>query len=68
MKHVQPNALLEQAIDIRSARTLYRDGWSCEQINNRVIPRRTARGALGRDIFILTFMATVALTMMLTLL
>ncbi|MEM1251752.1 MAG: hypothetical protein AAGI69_04910 [Cyanobacteria bacterium P01_H01_bin.21] len=33
MKHVQPDALLEQAIDIRAARTLCRDGWSCEQIN-----------------------------------
>ena len=34
MKHVQPDALLEQAIDIRAARTLCRDGWSCEQINS----------------------------------
>ncbi|EKV02794.1 hypothetical protein Lepto7375DRAFT_5056 [Leptolyngbya sp. PCC 7375] len=32
MKHVQHDAL-EQAIDIRAARTLCRDGWSCEQIN-----------------------------------
>lgn len=34
MKNVQhQNALLEQAIDTRAARTLCRDGWSCEQIN-----------------------------------
>ncbi|MBX2865134.1 MAG: hypothetical protein KTR27_16400 [Leptolyngbyaceae cyanobacterium MAG.088] len=34
MKNVQHHdALLEQAIDIRAARTLCRDGWSCEQIN-----------------------------------
>ena len=33
MKNVQHDALLEQAIDIRAARTLCRDGWSCEQIN-----------------------------------
>ncbi len=34
MKNVQHHdALLEQAIDIRAARTLCRDGWSCKQIN-----------------------------------
>lgn len=33
MKNIQHDTLLEQAIDIRAARTLCRDGWSCEQIN-----------------------------------
>lgn len=33
MKNVQHDALLEQALDIRAARTLCREGWSCEQIN-----------------------------------
>ena len=34
MKNVQHDVLLEQAIYIRAARTLCRDGWSCDQINN----------------------------------
>lgn len=34
MNNVQHDALLEQALDIRAARTLCRDGWSCEQIND----------------------------------
>lgn len=34
MKNVQHDALLEQALDIRAARTLCREGWSCEQINS----------------------------------
>ncbi|MGD1858294.1 MAG: hypothetical protein ACFB2W_28995 [Leptolyngbyaceae cyanobacterium] len=34
MNNVQHDALLEQALDLRSARTLCRDGWSCEQINS----------------------------------
>ncbi|MEA5466464.1 hypothetical protein [Leptothoe sp. PORK10 BA2] len=34
MKKIQPDTLLEQAIDIRAARTLCRDGWSCDQIND----------------------------------
>lgn len=33
MKNVQHDALLEQALDIRAARTLCRAGWTCEQIN-----------------------------------
>ncbi|MBT9317142.1 hypothetical protein [Leptothoe spongobia] len=33
MNNVQHDALLEQALDLRAARTLCRDGWSCEQIN-----------------------------------
>lgn len=33
MKNVQHDALLEQALDIRAARTLCRDGWTCQQIN-----------------------------------
>ncbi|NEQ50748.1 MAG: hypothetical protein F6K11_11530 [Leptolyngbya sp. SIO3F4] len=33
MNNVQNDALLEQALDLRAARTLCRDGWSCEQIN-----------------------------------
>ncbi len=33
MKQIQHDALLEQAIYTRAARTLCRDGWSCEQIN-----------------------------------
>ncbi|MBE9066836.1 hypothetical protein IQ260_09240 [Leptolyngbya cf. ectocarpi LEGE 11479] len=34
MKNAQHDALLEQALDIRAARTLCREGWSCEQINS----------------------------------
>ena len=33
MNNVQNDALLEQALELRAARTLCRDGWSCEQIN-----------------------------------
>ncbi|MEM7065046.1 MAG: hypothetical protein AAF572_18040 [Cyanobacteria bacterium P01_B01_bin.77] len=34
MKNVQHDALLEQDLDVRVARTLCREGWSCEQINS----------------------------------
>ncbi|MEM9805192.1 MAG: hypothetical protein AAF959_07915 [Cyanobacteria bacterium P01_D01_bin.56] len=33
MKDLQQSTLLEQELDFRAARTLCRDGWSCEQIN-----------------------------------
>lgn len=33
MKDLQQSTLLERGLDFRAARTLCRDGWSCEQIN-----------------------------------
>lgn len=33
MSNVQQDALVEQALDLRAARTLCRDGWACDQIN-----------------------------------
>ncbi len=41
---------------------------SAVAVNGRAIPRRTARAVFGRDLFILTFMAGVALVMVFTLL
>lgn len=33
MSNVQQDVLVEQALDLRAARTLCRDGWACDQIN-----------------------------------